>query len=386
MDSVGSHIVSRWVGQLFPLPPESIRRAAEQVQIERLRRQVPNLYAVAMFNTVTIILALWHDQATWLQMMIPAALILFCAIRIMIWVRRDVAHVTSGDAGRWLRQVSVAAAAGVSVAALWCIWSLLAKATTYPMLGPISLSLGVICVAHCLAIVRVPAILSLVLGIYPTGIFMVLMGDQLSVILGLTFMTSALLQVRLVNEQYGVMLRGLLLEKKIRDQANTDALTLLPNRRAFMDLLETELATGGGFGLALLDLDGFKQVNDRFGHLAGDMLLQTVGARLDAYCVGNDVAARLGGDEFVVLMRGCNDPALVSAKSTGIIATLCQPVDISGERVAVSASLGFAVHPRDGHSSASLLAAADVALYAAKVSGKAQAMPFVAEAASSYAA
>jgi diguanylate cyclase len=65
---------------------------------------------------------------------------------------------------------------------------------------------------------------------------------------------------------------------------------------------------------------------------------------------------------------------------------LCQPVDISGERVAVSASLGFAVHPRDGHSSASLLAAADVALYAAKVSGKAQAMPFVAEAASSYAA
>ncbi|MFM9851344.1 MAG: diguanylate cyclase domain-containing protein [Sphingomonadaceae bacterium] len=364
------------IHRLFPPPPQSVRLAAEQVQIERLSRQVPNLYAVAMFNTLIIILALWHDHASWAELAIPFVLILFCATRIMMWVRRDVSKVTSNDAGRWLRQVSMAAASGVSVAALWCLWSLLTKATAYPMLGPISLSLGVICVAHCLAIVRIPAIIALVLGIYPTGIVMVLTGDQLSIILGLTFMTSALLQVRLVNEQYGVMINGLILEKKILDQANTDALTQLPNRRAFMEMLDAELASGAGFGLALLDLDGFKQVNDRLGHLAGDRLLQIIGERLDAHRGKDDVAARLGGDEFVVLMRGTDDPVVISTKATGIIVTLCQPAVVGSERIAVSASLGFAIHPRDGTTSTALLAAADVALYAAKFSGKAQAKAF----------
>jgi diguanylate cyclase len=374
----GDHRVpgAGWIRILFPPPPESVSLAAERVQIERLRRQVPNLYAVAMFNTVIIILALWHDQASWAQLAIPFALILFCALRIMLWVRRDVTHIAPGDAERWLRQVSVAAAGGVSVAALWCIWSLLSKATAYPMLGPISLSLGVICIAHCLATVRIPAIISLVLGIYPTGIVMVLTGDQLSIILGLTFMTSALLQVRLVNEQYGVMINGLLLEKRILDQANTDALTQLPNRRAFMERLEAEIASGAGFGLALLDLDGFKQVNDRLGHLAGDRLLQIVGERLDTQRAATDFAARLGGDEFVLLIGGNDEPRAISAKATGIIMSLCQPAAIESERIAVSASLGFAIHPRDGSTSAALLAAADVALYAAKVAGKAQAKAF----------
>lgn len=360
----------RWFDHLFPAPPEAVQTEALHVQIDRLKRQVPNLYSVAMFNIAIILILLWNDKASWAVMAVPIMLMLFCAVRIISWLRQDITRVADEDATKILRRVTIAGVSGSILASLWCVWSLASGVFGYPLLGPISLALGVICVAHCLATVRVPAILALVFGIYPSGIAMALSGDPLSTILGLTFMTAGILQVRLINEQYELMIKGLLLEKQIRDQANSDALTGLPNRRAFIAEFESKISQGAAFGVALIDLDGFKQVNDRLGHLAGDLLLQIIAERLTATLVRGDIAGRFGGDEFVMLLHG--DAIAVSAKATGVLGALCQYADVEGERISIAASLGYAIHACDGDTSVKLLAAADVALYAAKQAGKAQ--------------
>ena len=374
MEIASTTIKNRWLDLLFPASPDIVRVAATHMQVERLRRQVPNLYAIAIFNTAIILVALWQDRVDWQVMMVPATLIIFCLVRIFIWVRRDISHITDDHANRIVKQVTVAAAIGVSLAAVWCVWSLSSNSLTYPLLGPISLSFGVICVAHCLATVRVPAILALVIGIYPTSIYMVLSGDQLSILLGLTFMTAVILQVRLINEQYALMVKGLVLEKQIRDQANTDTLTGLPNRRAFMERFEAAIDSDLAFGIALIDLDDFKQVNDRLGHLAGDAMLSTIGDRLQTLLANDDSAGRFGGDEFVMLLHGNADQIL--DKANGVLQELSQRVMIAGEAVPIKACIGFAERGRDGSSAMGLLAAADTALYAAKLAGKAQVVQY----------
>jgi diguanylate cyclase (GGDEF)-like protein/PAS domain S-box-containing protein len=156
--------------------------------------------------------------------------------------------------------------------------------------------------------------------------------------------------------------------------AHHDVLTGLPNRVLLDERLDHELQRAGrhGFGLALLfiDLDGFKTINDSLGHAAGDRLLQEVGGRLRATIRDGDTAARLGGDEFVVVMTDLAHPEDAAVLAGKLLALLSEPVELAGQRVAVSASIGVAVHPQDGADRSALMMAADSAMYAAKASGR----------------
>ncbi|WP_432524168.1 diguanylate cyclase [Kineococcus sp. SYSU DK006] len=156
--------------------------------------------------------------------------------------------------------------------------------------------------------------------------------------------------------------------EEMRRRADTDALTDLPNRRRLTELLaDAVAATGPGAGGALLvvDLDGFKQVNDTLGHHAGDELLRQVARRLLHGIRGVDVAARLGGDEFAVLLRGVGVPDALAGAGR-LRAALAAPVVVDGRRARVGASIGVAAladHPGDVDG---LLRAADGAMYEAK--------------------
>ena len=156
--------------------------------------------------------------------------------------------------------------------------------------------------------------------------------------------------------------------------ASRDPLTGLANRHRFQEQLDHELLraprSGGMVGLMYIDLDGFKAVNDRLGHHAGDALLQQVGARLRECVRVSDTVARLGGDEFAIIL-----PALHQAQDAvhigdKLLARLAEPYALDTDTAHISASIGFALHPLDGRSATELIHHADRAMYEAKRLGR----------------
>ncbi|AIA56795.1 EAL domain-containing protein [Acidithiobacillus caldus] len=163
---------------------------------------------------------------------------------------------------------------------------------------------------------------------------------------------------------------------RLRNQALRDQLTGLPNRALFLDRLEIArnqtLRHERLLGVALLDLDGFKQVNDRLGHDAGDQLLQTVVQRLQAQLRAGDTLARMGGDEFGLLLPGLERLKDLEIVCERLLATLREPLEVHGEAVHVSGSLGVTLYPLDDSDISTLIRHADLALYAAKDAGRDQ--------------
>jgi diguanylate cyclase (GGDEF)-like protein/PAS domain S-box-containing protein len=155
--------------------------------------------------------------------------------------------------------------------------------------------------------------------------------------------------------------------------AYQDALTGLPNRRAFMDQLSLLLSKSEKenirFGLMFIDLDGFKQVNDTLGHDGGDILLKQVSDYFKK-CVGDKgVVARLAGDEFIVLLDNVSEKESIMIANR-IIESLNSPIIIFGKRVRVTSSVGIALYPQHGLEATELMNHADMAMYQAKQQGK----------------
>ena len=165
-----------------------------------------------------------------------------------------------------------------------------------------------------------------------------------------------------------------LAEAQIAHMAHHDALSGLPNRILFRDRLEQEMrrleSQGGWLAVLCLDLDNFKNVNDTLGHPAGDLLLQVVAQRLRGCVREGEMVARLSGDEFAVLQPTPDQPLAAQALAERLVRALSAPYDIDGHRVVISASVGAALAPADGHDADDLLKKADVALYRAKAEGR----------------
>ncbi len=165
------------------------------------------------------------------------------------------------------------------------------------------------------------------------------------------------------------------LNKRVRNQALFDALTGLPNRPMFFDRLSKELSRARRndelVALLFIDLDGFKQVNDQFGHEAGDVALKTVATRWRAIVRGSDSIARLGGDEFAVVVGKLDDPASAVLVAEKLIDALHREIQLPGEQCCqLGCSIGISIYPKTATEIDSLLAAADAAMYQSKSRGK----------------
>ena len=158
-------------------------------------------------------------------------------------------------------------------------------------------------------------------------------------------------------------------ENRLMRLASQDTLTGLHNRHEFMSLVEERLAKDKTAAVILIDLDGFKEVNDTHGHGVGDSLLQAVGVRLPYLLRSDATVARLGGDEFAVLIPGIGDPLQAGAEASQILDAFAQPFRLGGLVLDLGASLGIAIAPNHGRDAEELMASADFALYRAKDSG-----------------
>ena len=163
------------------------------------------------------------------------------------------------------------------------------------------------------------------------------------------------------------------LEEQLTRQAFYDGLTMLPNRALFRDRLQQALArsarSNNALAVLLVDLDGFKQVNDSLGHDAGDQLLEEVAERFTQTSRPSDTLARLGGDEFALLLDGAYE-AHATSVAKRLLDTLKDPIRIADRELVVGASIGIALHAGGAGQGEELLRHADVAMYAAKEAGR----------------
>lgn len=162
-------------------------------------------------------------------------------------------------------------------------------------------------------------------------------------------------------------------QEQIRDLAYHDELTRLPNRRLFLDRLGLALTQARRkrqlLAVMMLDLDGFKIVNDRLGHAKGDLLLQRVGDRLKACIRSGDTVARLGGDEFTILLPELAQADDAARSAHKILDAFTHPFMVDDQELSIGTSVGISLYPADGTDAATLLKNADSAMYRAKKQG-----------------
>ena len=162
--------------------------------------------------------------------------------------------------------------------------------------------------------------------------------------------------------------------RELEHLARHDNLTGLPNRAMFADRAEQAISaarrSGDRLALLFIDLDHFKEVNDRLGHEAGDLLLRQVAARIEAQVRESDTVARLGGDEFVVLLRNVQRSEDAASVATKVCDALRQPYDLGGQPAHITASIGVALYPDSGEDVDTLSRHADRAMYTAKQAGR----------------
>jgi diguanylate cyclase (GGDEF)-like protein/PAS domain S-box-containing protein len=162
-------------------------------------------------------------------------------------------------------------------------------------------------------------------------------------------------------------------EKRLAFIAYHDNLTGLPNRAGFLDKLSLEVSQARRskqpLTLMFIDLDGFKAINDNFGHKHGDYVLEQIANRLSASVRESDIVARLGGDEFVVILPALSNKADISIVAQKLIASVSTPILLDGDPLMVGASIGSAVFPEHATDDSTLLRHADKAMYEAKQAG-----------------
>lgn len=326
--------------------------------------------------------ALWlvsQPSLPWLQLVF-GALIMGAGIACMHYTGMAALRMLPGiDYDPTLFGASLLIAVGASAAALWIAFRL---RTHTPYVRQIR---GLAAVVMGFAIVGMHYT-GMAAANFPEGSFCGalaaggLQGDGLVYLVLIT--TLAVLAVALLTSVLDARLEArtaelarslTLANQELTQLALHDTLTDLPNRTLLADRIEQAIAKvaeqGGCFALMFIDLDGFKPVNDAFGHHIGDLLLKAVAARLRGHLHSQDTLARIGGDEFVLLveLQEPNDAVDVAVKQVNLVS---RPFRVAEHDLQLSASLGIVLYPGNGQDQHELLRNADAAMYHVKSAGK----------------
>ncbi|MFA7894046.1 putative bifunctional diguanylate cyclase/phosphodiesterase [Pseudomonas putida] len=344
-------------------------------------------YDLTLTACSLLIAVLSSGFALWLvsQPSLPAlqlafgALIMGAGIASMHYTGMAALRMTPGiDYDPSLFMASLLIAVGASAAALWIAFRL-RRQTPY-----VRQIRGLAAVLMGIAIVGMHYTGMAAAG-FPQGSFCGALSDGLegdglvSLVLITTFavllvaLLTSVLDARLEARTAALARSLTLANQELTQLALHDTLTGLPNRSLLADRIELAIAKvaeqGGCFALMFIDLDGFKPVNDAFGHHAGDLLLKAVATRLRGHLHSQDTLARIGGDEFVLLveLQDPSDAMNVAIKQVNLVS---RPFKVAEHDLQLSASLGIVLYPGNGQDQHELLRNADAAMYHAKRIGK----------------
>ncbi|MGA9659839.1 MAG: EAL domain-containing protein [Asticcacaulis sp.] len=376
-----SKIGRQSVIDLFRLPtdnPDLLR-----AQYDAFSKQIPLLYFILTSTSAALAITYFNKAPTWLSVVFPLLLIGLCLGRLVMWWRRRGLHVSDAQV---LKQMQITHKLAGMIAIVFVGWGLL----IYPYgdgyaRGHVAffMAITVIGCIFCLMHVR-SAALSVTLLVNIPFIIFFFMQPQLSmksIAVNLAMVSAAMITILFIYYRdfaHLVASRKTLILKQAETQAlsdenfriaNLDSLTDLPNRRHFFAELDTHFAEASeksGFAVGVIDLDGFKPVNDTYGHSTGDKVLVEAGKRLQSVC-GDDVfLARLGGDEFGLIISHNPSDERLKQLGAAISDIIRLPFTVGTARALMGCSVGMAVYPRSGDAAEALFERADYALYHAK--------------------
>jgi len=359
-----------------------------RAQFEAYQKQMPLLYIILSVNTAALAYSFRLNAPASLVLIAPGLMCLICIVRLLIWIFRRRIRATDEQVLQKLRTTNNLS---VLISIVFCSWSLsLYQYGDAYMRGHVAfyMALTEIAVIFCLMHLRSAALITAILVIVPFCIFFFMTGipSFTAIAVNLALVCCAMMSILFIYYRDFANLvesRKSLIDKQKETQrlsdenfriANLDSLTDLPNRRSFfadIEACEAEARQcGATFAIGIIDLDGFKPVNDTFGHKAGDAVLAAVGVRLREVCRKSDLVARIGGDEFIVLLRDVTASAC-DGLAESMIRRISEryPLD-SGRTVAIGVSIGWACFPDDSDDLDELQRKADAALYDAKTNGK----------------
>ena len=362
------------------------------VRYRTLQRQIPLLYAIILTNYIGFNLLVGIDFARSQHRI--NLLVLFVIYRLFHWVKRRNQELPPEEMRRELKKVFVFA---LLICALFAFWALRLSFIADPVqLSYVVLfaSLAAIGSAYGLSSFPSAARLPLILIVLPLAARLVLERQPHAIAMGISLGLVSLLLMRLLRMQsLGLMelVRSrsaievereraqkaeetALAEKaKAKEVADTDSLTGLANRRAFLSRLDAVVAVEGRtipVTLAMIDLDGFKPINDTFGHATGDAVLREVGKRLRRAGGAGSLAARTGGDEFALLAPACTNRSQAARLGARIAAELRRPYSVDGREFRLSGGCGLLLIEPGDHDLTLALGRCDTALYDAKQRGR----------------
>ncbi len=358
-------------------------------QTHAFSRHIPLLYVMLLFNMTAVAASYWQVAPVWLTAIFPGLFSIAAIARIAMWYRTRYAKITAEGAHKRL-QTTVYLVFGFGLLLTSWIIGLMGYADEKLQMHA-ALFAGVTTLAciTCLTHLKQAAnLLAFVVGV-PVALKLISLGNftfgTTTLILTLASITIVYVLnshyeefATMVNQRIDLETRNaeaIQLSEENHKLASTDALTGLANRRTFINQVETltKPQMHDGFAVGLIDLDGFKGVNDIYGHAAGDAVLIEAAERLRLLANQEVSFARLGGDEFAFICPRSYDLKEFGQK---ICTMLAAPYSFETVSVDLSASCGIAVHFGDDQTSSELLECADFVLYEAKRSGAGIALVF----------
>ncbi|WP_374544447.1 putative bifunctional diguanylate cyclase/phosphodiesterase [Rhodoblastus sp.] len=359
-----------------PKPASGLERELDLARLALLITNLPLLYGIICLNVIVTAHAFAHVAPPELIYAAPAVLISVAISRVIYWRRRREMIYDADRAREMLRSVHVVA---IGSGALYTAWTIaLFLYGDLLLRSQVVFTVVITNIICSFILAQLPRVALALAGISMPG-FLLLLGitggvDAPVIALDLTLVGLFLAHMVMASSRdfealVAARVRAVALANENQRLANTDSLTGLPNRREFFQRLERAIGAEGDQGrlvMGVIDLDGFKPINDLYGHAIGDCVLRECAARLEAFSGGETTIARLGGDEFALFIRGDFDEADILHLGDQVCAAIRAPLRFADVHAGVSASIGFARFPHDAMDAHHLYERADYALYFGK--------------------
>jgi diguanylate cyclase (GGDEF)-like protein len=368
-----------------------------QAKLAAFSRQVPIMYTLVVFNTLAVEITHYGTAPDLLTLYLPCGLNAICILRTAMWWRSRHRPVSIDQAILRLRSTIVLAGLlGIGFMA-WSV-ALFPYGDAY-LKGQVIFFTGVTVLGcgFCLMHLRPAALLVMGFVVLPFAAYLASSGNTVLIAIACNFVIVSVAVTFMLLRNYDEFKRRIesgkaLLAKQAELQimsdtnfrnSNIDILTQLPNRRFFFSELDRRIAlasaTGGNLILGILDLDGFKPVNDLHGHGVGDRLLAEVGARMRAHLAPHVFVGRIGGDEFVMCSDRLTDAGRIAVAVEDLANLFREPFAIDDISIRIGASIGYAEFPSTAGTGEDLYERADYALFFAKRHARGTTVAFSAE-------